>query len=432
MSTPAALPPSPLKVLPFLKLISVVAFCALLLLGTFNSTDYATLKSLGLLAIIALLASAQLLLLGRLFLDQRLPKCLLPILAAAILLCSVYSVSLLRHGSDGRGLYVLVQLLLLLGFFICIILLRRIQWLITALAVAQSLFVIAVVAAWTVSGFPAGFSFYFGNANALGSFAFFGLFFILAGYYQSKRPMLRQIYRAAIIASLLALLASNVRSLLLVGFIMLGTAVCWRFLVSRRKLFTLYLVFVISVICVFTYVYPTLATDPDWLVYDEIIYQYSNKSLFSGRQAIWSVLLEAVAKQPLFGYGVGTLPADVFPYESPYAEGSAHNLYLQITLQVGFVGLGALFLLIGAIWHAFRVRPTNKITIIAAAYFIGLLFHQTFEVTLTQNNLSIGLLQWLILAVGLNVALTPANYTSIKHTKSHRLQGYAKQSPSES
>lgn len=38
-------------------------------------------------------------------------------------------------------------------------------------------------------------------------------------------------------------------------------------------------------------------------------------------------------------------------------------------------------------------------------FFISIIVQQNFEVTLTQNQYTIGLLQWIIIAFGLNFAL---------------------------
>jgi len=79
---------------------------------------------------------------------------------------------------------------------------------------------------------------------------------------------------------------------------------------------------------------------------------------------------------------------------------SSHNLYLQTTLQVGFVGLAALFVLLWVVWRQLWHRRRTPFARVAGAFLVGTLVHQMFEVSLTQVNLANGFLVWLVLAIG--------------------------------
>jgi putative inorganic carbon (HCO3(-)) transporter len=80
-----------------------------------------------------------------------------------------------------------------------------------------------------------------------------------------------------------------------------------------------------------------------------------------GRVEIWSRALEMVADFPLTGVGMGafTPVADtLYPFTS-YSSGTithAHNLFLQISLDLGLPGLVAwLAVLWGVLWRAWQV-----------------------------------------------------------------------------
>lgn len=69
---------------------------------------------------------------------------------------------------------------------------------------------------------------------------------------------------------------------------------------------------------------------------------------FSGRTTIWQFVFSMIAERPALGYGYGIFwlgegaPAGVFWYWTKQIELHAHNGYLQLVLDVGFVG-AALF-----------------------------------------------------------------------------------------
>ncbi len=49
------------------------------------------------------------------------------------------------------------------------------------------------------------------------------------------------------------------------------------------------------------------------------------------------------------------------------------------------------------------IKFKTKESKLLASYIIVILIHLTFEVTLTQNHLSFGILQWFILGLGLKL-----------------------------
>ncbi|MGY2409959.1 O-antigen ligase family protein [Pseudomonas pergaminensis] len=110
------------------------------------------------------------------------------------------------------------------------------------------------------------------------------------------------------------------------------------------------------------------------------------KSLDSGRSSMWSMLFELMTGYEVWGRGGGVQIKDISDIEY-----SAHNLYLQIYMQLGLVGEFMLIALLYSIWNfTFRGGDLYKVRIAASA-FIGLLVINCFEVTLFQNNLVLSL-----------------------------------------
>jgi len=122
---------------------------------------------------------------------------------------------------------------------------------------------------------------------------------------------------------------------------------------------------------------------------------FTDKRLLSGRQYIWEILMSYIYIHPIIGYGSGTLPREFINMNL-----SAHNLYIQIALQVGLSGLFIFIMLLRSIWLTFYIAANNPKVRLAGAFFIGILANQSFEVGLIQNNLSDGLISWLILGIG--------------------------------
>ena len=108
-----------------------------------------------------------------------------------------------------------------------------------------------------------------------------------------------------------------------------------------------------------------------------------------------------IEEEPWWGQGVGFQPEA----DPQYAGLSAHNLYLQIALQLGYVGVGLFVGFFGAIWASLWRNRRSRMVRLVGAFFIGIIVHESFEVTLTQNNLAIGCIFWLILSFGLNPSL---------------------------
>ena len=110
------------------------------------------------------------------------------------------------------------------------------------------------------------------------------------------------------------------------------------------------------------------------------------KNLDSGRNSMWGMLIDLMVGYEIWGRGGGVQIKDISDIEY-----SAHNLYLQVYMQLGVVGVLVLIGLLFSIWSfVFNGMNLYKVRIAASA-FMGLLVINCFEVTLFQNNLVLSL-----------------------------------------
>jgi len=111
---------------------------------------------------------------------------------------------------------------------------------------------------------------------------------------------------------------------------------------------------------------------------------------FTGRTFIWDVSLDLIQKSPLFGYGVGSsvtiLPLNIV--EIGFKASHAHNMYLQILLSVGGVGLMIFIIsIVFAFIKLLRFRSYGMLSILVLILFVG--FLESAAIALTANMFTI-------------------------------------------
>lgn len=240
------------------------------------------------------------------------------------------------------------------------------------------------------------------NSNTIGGYTYLLAFFpllYLVGYYKNKRYIF-----VILILSISVIYLSGTRSIMLaVGFGIL-TYILWKVITQNRLLFYGYFIVILMIIFLITVVYPNINKFSKFIELNDLSIKYTGKSLLSGRNQIWELLLDFIAQEPLFGYGSGTIPNNLLQTTL-----TSHNLYIQVALQVGLIGLLFLLLFLFAIWRTFWEERNNPMIILVSCYFIGIIIYQVFEVTLTQNNFGFMILQWIILGIGLSYCYAKIN-----------------------
>ena len=103
---------------------------------------------------------------------------------------------------------------------------------------------------------------------------------------------------------------------------------------------------------------------------------------------------------------VKRINAAVDPLTFETIPASAHNLYLQVGVQTGVFGLGALMLLCASLIFNLRARSGAQVTPLhcyAAACTIAVLICETFDVYLLQNAFAVGCIAWILIGLGAGV-----------------------------
>lgn len=238
------------------------------------------------------------------------------------------------------------------------------------------------------------------NTNTIGSFAYFLTFFpllFLVGYTKKlKRSRIMLIFAL----TALVILATDARSILLSAAVGLVTYVLWKGITKSKFLFNLYFFLIVAINYFIIVIYPNLYKWEHFYTFNDWSLRFTGKPIMTGRNTIWAQLLDLISLKPWLGHGSGVLPEDFLSTSL-----SAHNLYLQIGLQTGIIGISLLVLFFFVVWRMLWKNKTDLRVKLVGAFLISIMIHQTFEVTLTQNQFSIGLLQWLIIGFGLNFAL---------------------------
>lgn len=238
------------------------------------------------------------------------------------------------------------------------------------------------------------------NKNAIGSFAFYLTFFPLLHLIGYSKNLKKSRLLLVFVLSSIVILYTDSRSIFTAAFFGLLTYLLWKFLTKNKFLYYFYFFLIAAFNYFIIVVYPNMRKWEIFPTLEELSIRYTGKSLMTGRNTIWAQLVDIVSLKPWLGYGSGTLPEHFLPTSL-----SAHNLYIQVSLQVGIIGLFFLVLFFLIIWKMFWKKRFDRKVVLSAAFLISIIVHQSFEVTLTQNHYSIGLLQWLIIAFGLSFAL---------------------------
>lgn len=397
--------------------VFLALFISLLLMaGTLKKTIGVT-QSFGLIAILLLLNIGVFFFFWYLTRVTALPKPLRSLFLPAIALLLIYLFGMYRSGITPRALITIGQLFLVSSFFFAFSLISWHKQEILVIATVTGLFILINILWWFAVGMPDWFSSYMTHKNALGGFLCGIIFFVLAAFLQTK-SMLRFFWFVVLLLGILLLYLTNSRASWLAFFVMMITYFFWDILKKKKALYYLYFIVIASLIVVVTWVYPFLAQLEELDKFREIIQLYTGASLFSGRDRLWPMIIELIWEYPFAGYGPGALPRDFLDTTL-----SSHNLYLQVALQVGLVGLLIFVLLLFQIWNLFWLGRDDLLVRLSGAFLIGILVHQIFDVSLTQNNLFLGVLQWLILSIGASRSLCRPiledNYKSSMNSSKH-------------
>lgn len=142
-----------------------------------------------------------------------------------------------------------------------------------------------------------------------------------------------------------------------------------------------------------------------------------------GRGTLAQTTIAAVQASPWFGYGHGTFPA-VFPMfrDDPASIWtrwtSAHNVYLETTVELGLPAAMLLFAAVGwIVWDSFKGAVIRKryrtVPAAAASAAVLALVHASVDFSLSVQAVSLNLA--IILGVGFAQSVRPSSGASVRH-----------------
>lgn len=381
----------------------VVLLALLVLLGSFNNNGSYVVSQAAKLPIGLLLLLATSALIVYLALARRVTSIFRELLVMSAIACGVYVASQLVQGTMGGIIISVGQLVMLLGFYLHCSTLRWTNIMLLSLSFIFGGYCALIAVSWFVLGVPARYTHYMTNANLSGSYTAFCLFFICMGLIINQTLFNKLTLSVVGLVSLLLVYNSGSRAALLALICAFLTYAFWNKIVLSKGRYITFFTIVITLITAIVILYIYILILPFGDILDKISQELVGKTIYSPRLMIWMVILQKLSLKPILGYGPYYIPQHLI--DTGY---SAHNVYLQVALQSGFLGLIALIALLGSVWASFWPGRWDPRVRLAGAFLIAIIVHQTFDVSLTQHNPAQALLMWLILGIGTGISLHSA------------------------
>lgn len=269
---------------------------------------------------------------------------------------------------------------------------RKSAFAVRVLQVSVAAMLTLVFAAWIFEGMPfSNYICFWDNANVFSFVVFCWAAVLLVNFNRASIPFLA--------ISVLLIFVSSARTTALAFAVLV---LMWLYLRGKvldvRMKRRIRILFVVVCVLVALFMIFYIATyDTSLGVYlDELSRQYLHKGFYSGRQRLWGGIFQAINESPFFGQGLSALPADFLDTGL-----SSHNLYLQVLLQSGYVGLFLLIVLLWLIMERLMSQPMDNNVALSIAMIVAVVIQETFEVCLLQNHLMVGLMMWMIIGVGI-------------------------------
>lgn len=355
--------------------IVILMFFALMFLSTFNSL-LPSLKMVGFLSVFSLLTIATFLFIYFIFTKEEIHKVHLNISIPFFMLLLTMFIGTYINRSTESFQYIF-QFATIISFFMFSSL---IKWDAHKIRLAKRLSIIFLVTLPFIT-----------NISLIGAYMILPIFFVLL---HKRKSIINFVFLAA---SIYLIYLAGMRAVFILLAASVFTYIFWK-LISKTKLrMSMFFISLMSILISFVFIYPKLIYWSKFPIIEGYVYQYTGKSLMSGRNRLWDDLTYIINTKPFLGHGTGVLPADVMPTFL-----SSHNLYLQTALQNGWIGLSLLLVLFFVIWLGYFRSKNLYSTRLSASFFVGILVYQSFEVVLTQNKMDTAFIFWLIISVGIS------------------------------
>ncbi|WP_068675322.1 O-antigen ligase [Oceanobacillus sp. Castelsardo] len=370
----------------------LVQLFVLVFFNTFQRSQFDVLKDIGLLSIYLTLFIMFLFLIRSFIYHKAGLNNLKMIYIAISLLIFINTISFVFTKNVNTTYF--IQVIFLFLFILGSI---RIKWDIQSVKLfgyVTSVFFLFIWIHGYVLDFPNRFVSIYNNPNYLGVLLFCMLYFQIVSWKYSHTIMEKIYFSIVILANLFLIYMTNSRSVLLAILIVI---IVWFILRHTKKVYSYLFYAILLINFAFLFTYTKLKGTELGNSLNELSLEYTNKNLFSGRSEIWEQLFIKISEKPIWGHGMGIRASDIISIPL-----TAHNQYLQIVIEVGFIGLVIFLFLLYTVWKLLLKNRDNDVAKLSAAFFIAILAYENLELTLFQNNYSIAILQWLIITIGIS------------------------------
>lgn len=310
-----------------------------------------------------------------------------------LLLIIIYLISHIVN----QNFYEDTTLLKLYLTFTFIILVTNIRWTrehVISIGFMASFVVLFFFLHWMISDFPTNkFVSITRNPNGLGIILYCLLFFLIIPF-RYVNLWVKSYFALFILINLTLIYSSTSRSVFLALLVALFSA----FVIKKLPTISKYLFpIVVSLMSIFVFLYVKLQDTKLGPILNEYSRDIFNKNFFSGRSDLWYELWAFGMNSPWIGHGIG-----IKAYEVTSFKYSAHNQFIQVFTETGFIGLIFFVLLLFFIWRKLIKRNLCSVSVWSAAFLLSIIVYQNLEYNLLINNPSLSLIQWLIICIGIN------------------------------
>lgn len=193
------------------------------------------------------------------------------------------------------------------------------------------------------------------------------------------------------------LVVNGERTFILIIPILLIFILLWEKISIGRKRYNIIFSVIILLLFLLPIGYILLAWSNYSYALNEFAIKYTDSRFFSGRDVIWSNLLNYyVNHNILFGGGHHISPNYVYN-----AELSSHNTYISVLIRTGILGSLLFFNFLRSIWKTYYSNKSKVSIKLSAVFFVVILLKQSSELSLIGNNISVTVLSWIVIAFGL-------------------------------
>lgn len=236
------------------------------------------------------------------------------------------------------------------------------------------------------------------HSNYMGLFSAFSIALVLI-YSKAGCKGGRYLGRVSIAIAVIALISSFSRG---AAVALLGGGVVYfvfGWVVKKRQVGNVLLVGLVATLISVSSGFDSWVETESAKSISAVVEDYTGKKLDTGRAKFWASAMSDISGSPVHGIGVNARRS----WERELSDGrvitlSVHNYFLAVMLEAGAAGLFVIIILLLGLINVFAHGGPLSFRL-AFAIFVGILLHQTTQVSLTTGTFTAGFLMWFLLGV---------------------------------